>query len=400
MIFGGWFPAISAACCVTAFFAGADPVRCIVDFRDGGGRKEAEILTESADGIEIQVAAAAAASHTQFIRWDQIRSISGDSAAPTRARRLETGEALWRGRTRLARGDLKGARECFVAAAQGIEPDAQLSRMMAAEGIAQTASAASGDWARSLEAAVTVSILRGRIGLPEVWMTGTDPVDHTGGLIFSVAPAWMDGDSAKTALEILVAAADQARRDNDLGLAQIKSDAARIAAADAGLPQPPTATVRDAKIAQPDSAHAENRAPVTNATRAAAKNGARLLSVWADAVSADAAARKRSRQSLSQMIRSEDGMFRVWAIYAEGRSLAMESDPDEVRRGVGKMLLIPAAYGLEMPRLAEAALAQSAIALARIQDDESAAILRRIQGEYEAEFSERIEAKQDIQEGD
>jgi len=95
-------------------------------------------------------------------------------------------------------------------------------------------------------------------------------------------------------------------------------------------------------------------------------------------------------------------------MYAEGRSLVMESDPDEVRKGVGKMLMIPAAYGIEMPHLAEAAVAQSAIALARIQDGESAAILRRIQSEYQAQFSEgaekdngkEIETQIDKQKGD
>lgn len=94
------------------------------------------------------------------------------------------------------------------------------------------------------------------------------------------------------------------------------------------------------------------------------------------------------------MTKSAEGKLRLWAIYAEGRSFAMESDPEEVRRGVGKMLLIPAAYGSEIPRLSEAALAQSAIALARIQDDEAAATLRRIKSEYESEFSGRIEPQQ------
>ncbi|NDG63537.1 MAG: hypothetical protein EBY29_08750, partial [Planctomycetes bacterium] len=49
------------------------------------------------------------------------------------------------------------------------------------------------------------------------------------------------------------------------------------------------------------------------------------------------------------------------------------------------------------PRLAEAAVAQSAIALARIQDGESAAILRRIQSEYQAQFSEGAEKDNDKQ---
>ena len=404
--------ALIAAMCAGSFCVAAEQTLCTVNFRDGGGHKEGSVLKESADGIEIQIAGAtldtADASSTQFIRWDQIRSISGDSAEPIRSRRLEIGESLWRGRTRLTRGDLRGARECFLVAAKGIEPSASLLRMMASEGIAQTASVARDEWAQSLEAALKLSVLRGRIGVPKLWIDAIDPIDHDGGLILSVAPVWIDGDSAKSAQGFLVAAADRARSENDLSLAQIDSDAARIAAADAGLPQPPEGKSREAQSSFPDSLPSGNLPPATISAKSAAKNGAKFLALWADAVSSDPAARKKSRTSLAQMIRSEEGMLRVWAMYAEGRSLVMESDPDEVRKGVGKMLMIPAAYGIEMPRLAEAAVAQSAIALARIQDGESAAILRRIQSEYQAQFSEgaekdngkQIETQIDKQKGD
>ena len=387
--------ALIAAMCAGSFCVAAEQTLCTVNFRDGGGHKEGSVLKESADGIEIQIAGAtfdtADASSTQFIRWDQIRSISGDSAEPIRSRRLEIGESLWRGRTRLMRGDLRGARECFLVAAKGIEPSASLLRMMASEGIAQTASVARDEWAQSLEAALKLSVLRGRIGVPKSWVDAIDPIDHDGGLILSVAPVWIDGDSAKSAQGFLVAAADRARSENDIALAQIESDVARIAAADAGLPQPPAGKSRETQSASPDSLPSGNWPPATNSAKSAAKNGAKFLSLWADAVSSDAGARKKSRVTLAQMIRSEEGMLRVWAMYAEGRSLVMENDPDEVRNGVGKMLMIPAAYGIEMPRLAEAAVAQSAIALARIQDGESAAILRRIQSEYQTQFSEGAE---------
>ena len=382
--------------CAFSASATADQNLCTVDFRDGAGRKEATILKETPDGIEIQVEAAqngeAAGSYTQFIRWDQIRSISGDSAEPMRLRRLEIGEALWRGRTRLSRGDLNGARECFLLSESGIEPSAQLLKMMVAEGIAQTASVAREEWAESLKAALKLAVLRGRIGVAKSWMGTSDPVDIDGGLILAVAPAWMDGDSAKKAQSILVEAADRARTENDLALAKIQSDVARIAAADAGLPQPAAAKEREVSNPSPDSNPQSDLPAATNSAKSAAKNGAKFLSLWADAVSSDPAARKKSRTALAQTSRNEEGMLRVWAMYAEGRSLVMESDPDEVRRGVGKMLMIPAAYGLEMPRLAEAAVAQSAIALARIQDDQSAATLRRIQSEYEAQFGEQAEA--------
>ena len=404
--------ALIAAMCAGSFSVAAEQTLCTVNFRDGAGHKEGSLLKESADGIEIQIPEAkpdtADASSTQFLRWDQIQSISGESSDIERSRRLEIGEALWRGRMRLARGDLSGARECFLVAAKGIEPSASLLRMMVAEGIAQTASVAKDEWVQSLEASLNLSVLRGRIGVPKSWIDVSDPMDLDGGLILSVAPAWIDGDSAKMAQSHLVAAADRARSENDLALAQIESDAARIAAADAGFPQPPAAKARETQGVSSDVLPMGNWPPVTNSAKSAAKNGAKFLTLWADAVSSDAGARKKSRVTLAQMIRSEDGMLRVWAMYAEGRSLVMENDPDEVRKGVGKMLMIPAAYGIEMPRLAEAAVAQSAIALARIQDDESAAILRRIQSEYKAQFHEgsendngkQIETQVDKQKGD
>jgi len=368
---------------------------CVIDFRDGGGRKEGSRVSESADGIEIQVGAVdEAGAHSQFIRWDQIRLLTSDTTDNDRLKRLASGEQLWRGRTRLGRGDLKAARECFTAAVAVLEPTARMSRMMASEGIARTASAARADWSRSLEAALTTAMLRSRFAAPGSWIAKRDELDSEYGLMLSVPPVWMDGDSAKRAHDALAAAADRERLANDLGLAQLLADAGRIAAADAGLAQPPATVNRDAKADPLEEIAKREQWSSSNSQRIAGKKGARLVSLWADAVSSDPAARKRSRQSLAQMTKSAEGKLRLWAIYAEGRSFAMESDPEEVRRGVGKMLLIPAAYGSEIPRLSEAALAQSAIALARIQDDEAAATLRRIKSEYESEFSGRIEPQQ------
>ncbi len=361
-----------------------------IELRGGAGSKQAKIVMESPDGIEISVDDGAVA-FSQFLRWDQIRTISGDESSPLRMQRVALGELLWRGRIRLSHGDATGARKCFAAAAHRIEAGAELSRMMAAEGIATTAASSDADWVESIEAAMTVSALRGRIAIPEPWMGSVDQFDREYGLLLSVAPAWTDGESAKRAQDLFDAAADRARRENDLRLSQLIADVARIAGADAGLPRPPAMTVREGTTNAKDSVGAEGTRSSSVAARTAAKKGAKLIALWADSVSSDSAVRKRSRQSLAQIVRDEEGLARVWAIYAEGRSLAMESDPEEIRRGVGKMLMVPAAYGAELPRLADAALAQSAIALAQVQDDESAATLRRIRSEYESQFRSRVE---------
>ncbi|NBX37540.1 MAG: hypothetical protein EBR10_10040, partial [Planctomycetes bacterium] len=130
--------------------------------------------------------------------------------------------------------------------------------------------------------------------------------------------------------------------------------------------------------------------------RGALRKGAQLIELWADALSGDEASRKRARQQLAQLERSEEGALRLLAIYAQGRSLAAENDPEEVRRGVGRMLLIPAAHADMLPALTDAALMQSAEALTRIRDDASAGILRAAR----ADMQEQFQASRSVETGD
>lgn len=358
-------------------------VSATVALRDGGGSKSGELVRETADGVEIKVQDDAGI-HRQFLRWDQIGALTSDGANAERAQRLAVGALLWRGRSRLAHGDLEGARLMFAQASGAVEDSALLERMMVDEGIARTASVDPGRWAESLAASLSAASLRARFDVPQEWLANPSAFDAASGLILDVAPVWFDGASARRAQESLVAAADRARLENDLSRAQLCTLCARIAAADAGDAQKAPSRVSAPTQGAASEAQKSTEVPIDPsplAARAAAKLGLRLLTGWADAVSADAPARKRGRETLQSIARAENGEVRMWAIYGEGRSLVMEDDADKVRLGVGKMLLIPAAYEAESPRLAEAALVQSAIALARIHDDESAAVLRAMQRE-------------------
>ncbi len=367
---------------VTLMAQSESPVAARVDarvtLRDGGGSASGELVREGADGIEIEVKDESGA-HQQFFRWDQIRGLTPESADAQRAQRLAAGALLWRGRTRLEHGDLEGARRMFSQAGGALDPSAVLARMMVDEAIARTASVDPDHWDESLAASLSSAALRARFDVPKAWLGDSSAFDAASGLILDVAPAWFDGASAKQAQESLTAAADRARGENDLARAQLCTLCARIAAADAGDPQKaPSRVTSTTAVAAEEAQKLSDPSldPSPLASRTAARLGLRLLTGWADAVSADATSRKRGRDTLQSIARSESGALRVWAIYGEGRSLVMEADADKVRIGVGKMLLIPAAYGAESRRLAEAALVQSAIALARIHDEESAAVLR------------------------
>ncbi|MSR44498.1 MAG: hypothetical protein EXS15_03945 [Phycisphaerales bacterium] len=383
-----WSVAIGFALFGSPLISASDDGACIVALRDGGGMRVGTLLRESPDGIELQIESDSGAL-VQFLRWDQIRAIDGDASVTARATRLRSGEHIWRGRFRLQQGDLRGARPCFLAAIAELETSASVERRIACEGVGRTASAAYDDWSKSVECALTAASLRNQSALKDQRISASDPFDSRCGLLLAVPPVWTDSASAHRAEVELVTASARACADSLGALGDLLECAARIAAADAGEP-------RTATPANPSTPAVANEAPdaAPEPARSSGFLGARLIESWANAVSSDALLRKRARADLRKISASEPGMARLWAIYAEGRSFSLESDPEEVRAGVGKMLLIPSAYAQEAPRLALAAIAQSAIALDRIQDDDAAAKLRSIQLEYQPGASNTITSQE------
>ena len=354
--------------------------RVTIELRDSLGRQEVETIREDADGMTVRSSDGKTVIE-KALRWDQIRAVEGGTASPQRAEWLASGEQLWRARTRLARGDLVGARRAFTNAKALLQAQtnaqAGLQRLMALEGLARTSAVVPDDPERVAQA-LEAAALRSQIGVLDRWLTGGDAFDARSGLMLAVPPAWIDAKRAAEAGAALDTAAARARGAQDQIAAGILESAARIASAEAGTPR--SAAV-GSKTATPSGS---------------LRKGRQLIDLWADALSDDEAARKRARQGLAQMERSEDGTLRLLAIYAQGRSLALENDPEEVRRGVGKMLLIPAAYADEIPALTDAALAQSADALARIRDDVSAGTLRAAR----ADMQERFQESRPVETGD
>jgi hypothetical protein len=328
-----------------------------VTLRHLGGERVGRIVAEDADGVTVESAAAPPAR--EFIRWDLVRSVSGPGAVPpSRESRLALGESIWRGRVRIDRGDAAAAEPLLEAAASTLSRESGPLALAAWEELLRARIALGGELA---EAAVRAPSLRASartLGDPPVRLPARlDPIDAGTGLVPAAPPAWASRAEATRAREWFRSIAASSR-----DVALLAGLYAQIAAADAGDPQAPP----------PRGARPVGSPPPP---RGALARGVELLEAWASAVSSDAEGRRRGRETLRRMARELSPAMRAWAIYAAGRSLAMEGDAKQRRIGATEMLKAAAAHGALAPILERAALARAAEALDAAGDAGSAALL-------------------------
>lgn len=354
--------AIAIACAAASSRADA---QATVTLRHQGGERAGRVVAEDGDGITVEMPGTPPVR--QFIRWDLVRSVSGGAAAPPlRAPRLALGDSIWRGRVRLDRGDAAAAEPLLASAASALSRESGPLALAAWEGLLRARIALGGELA---EAAARVPSLRASVrdigDLPVKLPAHPDPVDAGTGLVAAAPPAWATRAEATRAREGFQSIASSSR-----DVALVAQLYAQIAAADAGDPQPPP----------PRGARPVGSPPPP---RGALARGVELLESWAAAVSSDAEARRRGRETLRRMARESSPAMRAWAIYAGGRSLAMEEDPKQRRIGATEMLKAAAAHGALAPILERAAVARAAEALDAAQDSASAALLRSHAGQGE-----------------
>jgi hypothetical protein len=358
------------ACAIAVVFAPSRAsAQATVELRHQGGELAGRIVAEDADGITVEVPGTPPAR--MFVRWDLVRSVAGGGAAPqTRAARLALGESVWRARVRLDRGDAAAAEPLLDAAVSTLSREDGALALAAWEELLRARIALGGELA---DAAVRVPSLRSSVrdtGDPPVALPARpDPVDAATGLVAAAPPAWATRAEAIRARDGFASIAASSR-DVEL-VAQLY---AQIAAADAGdAPPPPSRGARPVGSPPPP--------------RGALAHGVDLLEAWAAAVSGDAEARRRGRDSLRRMARELSPAMRAWATYAGGRSLALESDPKQRRIGATEMLKAAAAHGALAPILERAAVVRAAEALDAAGDLDSAATLRAHAGPREQQYS-------------
>ena len=329
-----------------------------VTLRHQGGDRVGRVVAEDADGITIELAGTPAVR--QFIRWDLVRSVAGPAAAPpSRESRMALGESIWRGRVRIDRGDAAAAEPLLQAAASTLAREDGALALAAWEELLRARIALGGELA---DAAIRAPSLRAVVrpkGDPAAALpVRPDPLDAGTWLAPAAPPAWATRAEATRAREGFQSIASSSR-----DVALVAGLYAQIAGADAGDPQPPPP-----RGARPVGSPPPPRGPLAQ--------GVELLEAWAAAVSNDVEARRRGRETLRRMARELSPAMRAWAIYAGGRSLAMESDAKQRRLGATEMLKAAAAHGALAPILERAAYARSAEALDAAGDSASAALLR------------------------
>jgi hypothetical protein len=337
---------VSAATAETIELRGGEPpvTASSVEFRPEG------LVVETAGG-------------RRTLAWDLVRDVRGRELTAGERERLALAERLWRGRSRLVRGDAELARSAFEAVAgeylaSPLPPTE--SGLIAAEGLLRTR-LASGDVRGSIVPSLEVARLRAS-GVRTDRFGSLPPVlDEATGLAPGLAAAFALDRSDTAAVEAARLVADaiaswaSARPDLEPRLREL---ARGWESALRG--QPPAAITPEI--------------PAARLVQAAARLAA------ADAGASDPellAAREEFESAVAAMPAPTAGWVAAWRAYLLGRSLARGRDPGVRREGVVLLLSIPARRTAETELLSRIALAESILALRGIGDAGSAARLER-----------------------
>lgn len=193
---------------------------------------------------------------------------------------------------------------------------------------------------------------------PRVWTIALLPIfDEPTGLVASLPPIWLAGPSVRAIVVGAGATVDEgegpgAERARALGALYLA--AARFEGGDRRPLVPVSGPVAD-------------------------DPGVRLVAEIVHARAGDAGQREAARQALRARLAGEPPAWQeAWCRVGLGRSLLLEPDADTVLSGVVQLMHLPARFGDEQPYLTGVALAESAVALARLGDTESAGVLERL----------------------
>ena len=277
------------------------------------------------------------------LTWDRIGAVRGehaDEAAPF----LPMAEALWRARTRLARGDVRLARPIFEEWFSRDDGPTGATALLVAEGLlrcrlagfAQTS--AIEPWLRALS--LRDEGARADLGFESA-------IDDSTGLAPGLPPIWLPGAAVSA-----FAGTPPLRTGDQLAdaLAALYHEAAVIETVDPAASTPP---------AQPVEPGAQS-----------------LVRAIIEARSEDHAVRARARVRLRSGLARDQGSWReAWRRAALGRSLLMEDDPDARDLGLVQLLHLPARFRSAQPYLTGVALALAAAELEAQGDAAGAARL-------------------------
>ncbi len=324
----------------------------VIELRGGAEPLEGEVQGAGAAGLVVALKRAGV-ERTQTVPWSEVRAVRGGTLDADGARWLAAGEALWRARTRIARGDWSLADaplEQAFNAWRGAPPSADglLAAAFRAEALLRV-----GRTAEAVAPAFeTLRLLRANV-VPREGVT----------LPLRVADAalLLPPGIAPTA----ISPAEGVQAAKDLRALDLSADAALRAVAEsyaAALQGTPRETATEAR------------------SDAATRPALAALDALRDARGTDAKTRAAGRAALAKARRTMPAWFEPWARYAIGASLANEAAEGLRDRGLVMLLSVAACNGRDEPWLAARARAESARILAAAGDPAGARRLAPLAG--------------------
>ncbi len=292
-----------------------------------------------------------ASGATQVVPWDRVRDVQLDRHDPTLESRLETAERLWRGRSRLERGDSTLAEPLFERLFETYRGSTHETALVVAEGLLRCRLSRMAN-ETAVVPALEVMRLR-RAGVETTSYVSLDSIlDPETGLCMLLPPVWID-DRALRAMERELAVYD-AHDDNVLAIAAMYRRAARQ---QLGLEPIALGEQIDDDAVQHE----------------AVKLLELILSV--DDVDRPTAIVARSR--LTGRLQTMESWSQGWARYALGSSLVNERKLDAQLSGLVHLLHLPASSRFrDQSYLAGLALSTAADALEKLDDAQGAHVLR------------------------
>lgn len=281
---------------------------------------------------------------TETVPWSEVRAIRGGSpqgADPW----LAAGEALWRGRSRVQRGDWELAIAPLELAAKAWLGQAPTPDGVAAALALSQAYARAGRLAEALPVAFeAMRQLRAGMPLPDWAAQAGGVVDASRGLAASVPPMALEPADAARAAAALRAFDSK----GDTGLANLALATAALLDGAASSPQ--------------------GGGRPTDGDR----QGLAFLEALRDARSTAPETRAAARRALGGMRRTLPSWAESWIRLAIGESLAMESDRAARERGSVLMVSVDVSERTRQPALADAARRRAAKAIEQLGDSEGA----------------------------
>lgn len=313
-----------------------------------------DVTGASAAGLLVTVGGVA-----KTVSWDRVREVHGEKGAEA-AKHLEAVRDLWRARMRLERGDFAAAEPMLDALAERertvVGPTAAvvfegLLRCRLKRGATLPAVWAWLEWSRARS-----GLIRAERGVSAAWVGGTIDapavLERGSGLIAGVPPLFLRDaalDAAAASDEwVRFGAADETTKT----LAALYRSAARF---EAGLP-PELGTL----------------APQIS------DESVRLVAEVVAARVGDDKEREQARGALRTRLeqREIEPWLECWCRVGMGRSLVREQDSEVVRQGVIQLLHAPSRFARVSPYAAAVALAEAAVVVHDLGDEQGAAALK------------------------